>query len=79
MASDDDDDPFEHILGALIAERRRQGLTQEQLSEQLGFARNYVSMYESGKIRPKFHTLLPWAAALGFELQAVLRRVPDGR
>jgi transcriptional regulator with XRE-family HTH domain len=51
----------------LRAYRLEKGMTQEQLSEQLGIVRSYVCTLESGKRQPSLTMLFRLAAALGIK------------
>jgi transcriptional regulator with XRE-family HTH domain len=58
------------LLGARIKElRKRRGLTQEQLAEQVDLATNYISLIEVGKTSPSLETMENVARALGVELK----------
>ena len=47
-------------LGSLICSRRKaRGLTQEQLAEAVGVARQTVSKWETGETAPRKKTRLP--------------------
>jgi transcriptional regulator with XRE-family HTH domain len=53
--------------------RRARGLTQEQLGEKLGIPQMHVSGIESGKIVPRYDTLLDIVRALDYDLVLVPR------
>jgi transcriptional regulator with XRE-family HTH domain len=55
--------------------RRTRGLTQEQLGEKLGIPQMHVSGIESGKIVPRYDTLLDVVRALDHDLLLVPREL----
>lgn len=52
--------------------RRRAGLSQEQLAEQLGISRQAVSKWETGEAMPDATKLAPLASALGVSIDWLL-------
>jgi len=61
--------------------RRKQGLTQEQLSEASGFSQQYISGLEQGRRNPTIVTIYELAQALGVTHMDLLRpeRVRRGK
>ncbi len=60
------------LLGARIKElRKRRGLTQEKLAEQVDLATNYISLIEVGRTSPSLETMENVARALGVELKGL--------
>lgn len=56
------------LLGARIKElRKRKGLTQDQLAEQVDLASRYISLIEGGKSSPSLEVIARIASALGVE------------
>ncbi len=72
-----DIDTREHeALRRLLRERRRQAdMTQEELAKKLGRSQTFVSAVESGQYVVSFVQFLKFAAALGFDPCAAVRRV----
>ena len=61
-------------LGAALARiRRLHGLRQEDLAEQAGLRREYVSKMESGLATEQLRSLFTALRALGYELELVER------
>lgn len=58
--------------------RQAAGLTQEQLSERVGFGQNYVSSLEGGKRNITVVTLFEFAQALGTTPAALVSEEPLG-
>ena len=66
-------------LGAIIQnERRRQGMTQQQLASLIGKQQKTISAIENGSQGTKLDTLLRVIATLDLDIQIVPRR-PDGQ
>ena len=66
-------------LGAIIQnERRRQGMTQQQLASLIGKQQKTISAIENGSQGTKLDTLLRVIATLDLDIQIVPRR-PDGK
>lgn len=64
------------VLGNLIKLARiDKRLTQDELGEALDVRQSTVSMWETGKQRPRVHQLGPLAAALGISRDALLAAV----
>ena len=61
-----------HLLGARIKElRKRAGLSQDQLAEQVGIESKYLSRLEVGKRNPSLDTLERIADALEIEMKTL--------
>lgn len=56
------------LVEALIAERKRQGISQREVTRRLGTSSADVSLWERGLSRPRLDHLERWAAALGMTL-----------
>ena len=56
------------IIDQLIAERHRQGKTQQQLAEDARLTQSVIARLESKKAVPQLDTLLKVATALGCSL-----------
>lgn len=63
------------LVVTLLAERRRQGLSQEELAERAGVSRMSVGRFERGDRLPNLWTLRQISAALGLDLVLVCREV----
>ncbi len=60
-------------LGKIIyAKRKEKGLSQEQLAEVIGVARQTVSKWETGETFPDVESLQKLALFLGFSIDAAL-------
>ena len=65
-------------LGSLICSRRKaRGLTQEQLAEAVGVARQTVSKGETGETVPDAESLGKLASVLGFSVDRALGLEPE--
>ena len=61
-------------LGAVIKNARvRNGLSQEQLAEQLGVSPTHVKHMESGRRKPSVETLFQLVRILHFSLDAIIQ------
>ena len=56
--------------------RKKAGLTQQELADRSGVAREAISRYESQITDPTAQTLIKLADALGCSADEVLERVP---
>ncbi len=62
-------------LGAIIQdERRRQGMTQQQLASLIGLQQKTISAIENGSVGTKLDTLLRVFATLDLDIQIVRGR-----
>lgn len=61
--------PFKEILRSLRLER---GLTQDELSKDIGIKRSAISMYENGKREPSFKTLEMFADYFNVDMNYLL-------
>jgi transcriptional regulator with XRE-family HTH domain len=67
-------------LGAAVALRRRtKYLTQEQLAQQAGVKRGYISTLEAGRANPTLISLHRVAASLDWSLVDLFRAAGDPR
>jgi transcriptional regulator with XRE-family HTH domain len=60
------------IIELLAEERRRQGLTYEDLAARAGVDRSTVALWDRGERSPRFEVVLKVCHALGLELSTVL-------
>jgi HTH-type transcriptional regulator / antitoxin HipB len=61
------------ILRSLIAARHANRLTQRDLATKVGLPQVHISAIETGKVTPRFDTLLDLVRVLGFDLMLVPR------
>ena len=76
----DPDDPLAFLQGvgrALVEERRRCGLSQQQVAERIGIEPETVSRIETGVIAPTLIRLRQFAKVYGCSLQGLLGRTSD--
>ena len=67
------DEQFFKTLGARVAQaRKEQGLTQQQLAEQLGIAQQTLAHYEVGRLRIPASMLPTLAQLLGLTMEALM-------
>ncbi len=64
----------DEVVGMLREERKRQGLTQMQISELTGIATPNVARMEKCKNTPSFQMLNRYAEALGMTLEVTVSR-----
>ena len=57
------------VIQAIIDARRKEGITQKELSERTGIAQGDISKLENGSANPSVKTLERIAAALGKKLK----------
>ena len=62
----------------LRAQRKKLGLTQEQLAEKLGYDRSTYSYYEIGRTEPSISTLCKLSRIFGVTLDQLVYPQPDG-
>lgn len=62
------------IADNVRVERARRRWTQEQLAENAGLSRNYVSKLELGKVNPTIELVARIATSLGLEPHQLLMR-----
>ena len=62
----------------IAALRKRRGLSQEQLAEQVGVSRQAVSKWETGAASPEFDKLAALSACLGVSVDELVTGVPGG-
>ena len=66
-------------FGAAVSEARRKlGLTQVGLAEELGKTDRSISDMENGKTTPKLDTVALFARRLGISVDAVIHDAPQG-
>ena len=64
------------IVKSLIAERKRQGLTQQEIADITGMKAPNVTRIESCKFIPTLEVLMRYAKALGKEIHFALDDTP---
>lgn len=64
----------QQVVDALVAERKRQGLTQKTVAARMGVGPNFVQIVEYQKREPKITTLERYASALGVVLEVTLKQ-----
>lgn len=62
---------------ALLRERRKAGLSQQQVAEKMGIEPESVSRIENGVIAPTLARLRQFAAVYGCSLEAIVGRASD--
>jgi DNA-binding XRE family transcriptional regulator len=63
------------IVGVLMAERVKRGLSQRELSKLSGVAQKTISHIESGEDIPSIETVVKLAKHLGYELKISLEKI----
>lgn len=63
------------IVAVWAASRRDSNLTQQQLSEKLGWTRNMVASVESGRREVTATELIMFAAVVGVDPRTLLERI----
>jgi transcriptional regulator with XRE-family HTH domain len=63
----------EDLRGSLIRARRANGWSQRELANRVGLPQVHISAIETGKVAPRFNTLLDLVRILGFDLLLVPR------
>lgn len=64
------------IVKSLIAERKRQGLTQQEIADITGMKAPNITRIESCKFTPTLEVLMRYAKALGKEIHFALDDTP---
>lgn len=62
------------LVGEIIEEREKRGISQRKLSELSTVAQKTISRIENGVDVPSFSTLYKLAEALGYRLEIVLKK-----
>ena len=57
--------------------RRKNNLSQEQISAKIGYARNTISQYETGTLQPDFATIEKIANECGYEVYFYNKKFDD--
>ena len=70
--------PLIPLARSIRARREAAGLSQEQLADQCGFDRTYISMLERGKRNPSFVNLLRLAKGLGISVATLTEVYKNG-
>lgn len=66
---------YEYFRTLLIAAREKSGLTQSEVSDQLGRPQSFVAKYEGGERRLDVIEFIEVCRALGVDPQAVLAKL----
>jgi transcriptional regulator with XRE-family HTH domain len=61
------------LLHSLIAARHARHWTQRDLASKVGLPQVHISAIETGKVSPRFNTLLDFVRVLGYDLLLVPR------
>jgi transcriptional regulator with XRE-family HTH domain len=69
---------YKRLCALLTEERKRNGLSQQQLAERLGRPQSYVSKYERGERRLDVIEFVEIAEALGRSANSLLRVIING-
>lgn len=67
-------DKTDVIVNSLIAERKRQGLTQQDIADRTGVKTPNIARFEGKKTTPTFQFLEKYADALGMEMEYTLKK-----
>ncbi|MCF8710370.1 helix-turn-helix domain-containing protein [Rhizorhapis sp. SPR117] len=71
------DPRYRALVGELIAERKRQGFSQQALANRLNRHQQFVSRYEIGERRLDIIEFVDIARALGLDTIELIRTLPD--
>jgi len=63
---------YESLRAALVATRKRAGLTQTQMAQRLGVGQSFVSKIERGDSYVEVFTCVDWCTACGITPGALL-------
>jgi transcriptional regulator with XRE-family HTH domain len=63
----------EDLIGSLVRARKACGWSQRELAGKSGLPQVHISAIETGKVAPRFNTLLDLVRILGFDLVLVPR------
>lgn len=63
------------MLPRLVGARRARGWSQRELAAKVGLPQVHISAIETGKVTPRFDTLLDLVRVLGFDLMLVPRQL----
>ena len=66
------------ICEELLAERKRQGISQQRISEDAGLSRTGVRHIESLETNPTLYSLLKLSKALGLNLGELIEKFDSG-
>ena len=67
--------PLLRVRKALVAARRVKGWSQAELGRQVGLPQMHISAIETGKVTPRFDTLLELVRALDHDLILIPREM----
>ncbi len=77
MKTDQERELVTRICKELVAERKRQGISQQRLSEDAGLSRTGLRHIESLEINPTLYSLLKLAKALNVDFSKILNGIND--
>lgn len=63
------------LRNTLVRARAQKALTQAELGKRVGMPQMHISSIETGKVVPRFDTLLDYARALDYDILLVPREV----
>jgi HTH-type transcriptional regulator / antitoxin HipB len=63
------------MRASLIEARRQRGWSQAELGKRMGLPQTHISAIETGRVVPRFDTLLELVRILGFDLMLVPRQL----
>ena len=66
------------IIGELVAERKHQGKTQQEIADMTGMKAPNIARIEACRFTPTLEVLIRYAKAVGKELHFVLKDVGEG-
>lgn len=66
------------IIAELVAERKKQGLTQQEIADRTGMKASNVTRIESCRYMPTLEVLVRYSKAVGKKLQFVLMDEREG-
>ena len=74
MQFDEEKELVRKVFEELIAERKRQGISQQRVIEDAGLSRTVLRHIESSETNPTLYSLLKLSKALGVNLGVLLQR-----
>lgn len=79
MSRDTSSAPLDRLGDAILVQRARLRISQEQAGLRAGMHRNYVGAIERGEINPTYETLLRLARGLEVPLHALIEEATGRR
>ncbi len=68
---------YKVLIDVLIAERKKAGITQEELASRVNKPQSHISKYENGERRLDVIELIQIAKALDIDVVPLIRKVQD--